>query len=97
MDEKQSTQRRGIMAAGDYAITQLTGVKQGLISSLGTKKSEISWALGGIIFTLSAQLLKIAQEVIEQAPTKESPNARDDIEQIRTKFNEFIDRMVNHE
>ncbi len=89
------TDRKGIMSACDYSIVSMQNIKKGLMD-IGNPKQELVWAIGGIIVALTSNLLAISQDVISQAPTQDKPNALEDIETIRIRFNQFVDGMVSN-
>ena len=90
-----SNQRRTIMGACDYSIATLQGIKKTLGDISNTNK-EINWAIGGIIITLTSQLLKLCNDRFMSLDSEEA-NAKEDIQAIQTQFNEFIDWMLNNE
>lgn len=89
------TQRRTIMGACEYAIASLQNLKKGLMYS-DDKNMEIKWAIGGIVATLSSNLIQIADDVFQEAAQSGEPNARTDILEIQNRFNQFIDRMLSN-
>lgn len=88
--------RKGIMSACDYSIASLQNIKRGLMD-IGSPKHELNWAVGGIVIALASNLLAITQDVITNAAKKDSPNALDDLKEIREKFNGFMDGMLGHD
>lgn len=90
-----SNQERTIMGACDFSIATLQGIKKTL-SDLGNPKKEINWAIGGVIITLTSHLLHLCNDRFTSIDG-EQPNAKEDIKAIKEQFNEFIDRMLNHE
>jgi len=85
--------RRGIMSACEYSISSLQNIKKGFLD-VKNPKHELVWAIGGIIVTLTSNLLMISHDVIENAPTKDTPNALDDIREIQKQFNDMVEKMV---
>jgi len=89
-------QNRTIMGACDYSIAVLQNLKKTLMD-YGNPNQEMTWAIGGIVVTLSSQLLKLCHEIFIDASKSGEPNAKEDIRAIQKSFNEFIDRMVTHD
>ena len=90
------TNRRGIMQACDYSLESLKNIKKSLMD-LGNNNQELVWAVGGIIVALTSNLLAISQEVFEKSPIQDNPSAFNDLQEIKKRFNEFLDNMINHE
>jgi len=85
-----------ILNACEFNIISLQNLKKGLIEC--TKENhQGSWAIAGVIISLSAQLMAVMNEVILKSNLSSNPNARDDLREIQLKFNEFIEDMINHE
>ena len=91
-----SSQKRTIMGACDYSLAALQNLKKDL-AEIGAKHSETNWAIGGIVITLVSQLIRTCGTVFEESAQSGEPNAKQDITEIQTRFNEFVTRMVNHE
>lgn len=85
-----NNQKRTIMGSCDYSIETLKNLKRDM-SQIGAKNSEILWALGGIICAMTSNLLQICDQVF----TEGQGNAKEDLKAVQTKFNAFIDRMVD--
>ena len=90
-----STQNRTIIGALDYSIASLQGIKSALMDIAHPQK-ELNWAVGGIIVTLTSNLLRTCQDTfIETGKTGEA-NAQSDMKIIQGKFNEFMSRMIDN-
>lgn len=89
-------ERRTIMSALDYSIASLQNIKKQLCAS-DAKNPELNWAVGGIIITLSANLLRISQDTIANSVEKNKMDAKENLLEIKYEFNEFIHKMVCHE
>lgn len=89
-------QKRTIMGSCDYSIETLKNLKRDL-SQIGAKNSDIIWAIGGIVCALNSNLLQICDQVFNSSLAERGGNAKEDLRAIQTKFNEFIDRMVDSE
>lgn len=87
------SERTNIMSACEYSIASLQNIKKGLLD-MGSPNQQIAWAIGGIIISLVSNLMKICQEVVDEAAQSGNPNAREDLTKIKTQFNEFIDHMI---
>jgi len=96
MKQKNHKQESTILGACNYSIATLDGIRKTLLD-YGNPKKELNWAVGGLIITLSTQLLRICHERIMESVAVGEPNARDDIKFIQSEFNKFIDGMINHE
>ncbi len=88
-----STQNRTIIGATDYCIESLKNLKKGMLD-LGGKNQKVAMAVGGMIAVMTSNLLKISQEVIEQAAQSPMPDAKADLKLIQSRFNEFLTRMI---
>lgn len=91
-----SNQRRTIMGACEYSIATLQTLKKDLMV-VDAKNQEMNWAIGGIVATLTSQLLKTCNEVFTEAAQTGEPNAKQDLNAIKERFSQFIDQMVNHD
>lgn len=91
-----SSQKHTIMGACDYSIATLQQLKRDL-SDPDSKHGDLNWAIGGIVITLTSQLLHICGKVFEEAAQSGEPNAKQDIQEFQSRFNAFVDQMVNHE
>ncbi len=91
-----STQKRTIMGACEYSIATMQNLKKDL-QDIGTKNQELNWAIGGIVATLSSNLLQICDQVFQESVADGNPNAKQDLTEIKERFTGFIDRMVTHE
>lgn len=86
-------QNRTILGACEYSIATLQGIKKSLMD-YGHPNQDITWAVGGLIVTLSSHLLKLCNEIFLDVAKTGDPNAKDDIREIQDKFNAFIDGML---
>jgi hypothetical protein len=91
MNEKTS-----ILGACNYSLLTLESIKKQLMD-IGAPNSEVAWAVGGIIITLTSKLLKICNDVFNQSALSGNSDAKIDILRIREEFEDFINDMVNHE
>ena len=91
-----SNQNRQIMGCLNYSLATLQEIKTTL-SDVSHPHKEMNWAVGGIISTLSTQLLRICNDTFVQTGNSGEANAQDDLREIQAKFNDFMDRMINHE
>lgn len=88
-------QKRTIIGACDYSISTMQNLKRDL-QDIGANNAELNWAVGGIVATLTSNLLQVCNEVFQQAAMSGEPNAKQDLTEIRRKFSEFIERMVEN-
>jgi len=84
------------MGACEYSIATLQNLKKDL-QEVGAVNQDINWAIGGIVITLSSNLLQICNQVFQESIVLGNPNAKQDLTEIKDRFGEFIDRMINHE
>lgn len=91
-----TSQRRTIIGACEYSIATLQNLKKDL-QDISSVNGELNWAIGGIVATLSSNLLQICDQVFQQSVSEGNPNAKQDLTEIKDKFSQFIDRMVDHE
>ena len=89
-------QKRTIIGACEYAIATMQNLKKDL-QDIGGANQEVNWAIGGIVATLSSNLLQICNQVFQESVADGNPNAQQDLTEIKERFSGFIDRMVNHE
>lgn len=89
-------QRRTIIGMCDYSIAGLQQLKRDLMD-VGNKNQEINWAVGGIVLTLVSNLLQTCEVVFKESMETGIPDAKQDLNEIKQRFNSFIDGMVNHE
>ena len=89
-------QQRTIIGALDYSIATLQNIKTTLMD-LGHAQKELNWAVGGIIITLTSNLLRLCQDTFIEAAQTEEANAKQDMIKIQTKFNDFMERMINND
>ncbi len=91
-----SNQKRTIIGACEYSIATMQNLKRDL-QDVGAANAEVNWAIGGIVSTLTSNLLQICDQVFQESVAGGNPNAKQDLTEINTRFSDFISRMVNHE
>lgn len=91
-----SSQRRTIIGACEYSIATMQNLKKDL-QDVGAANSELNWAIGGIVATLSSNLLQICNQVFQESVAEGKPDAKQDLTEIKERFSEFVNQMVNHE
>jgi hypothetical protein len=91
-----SSQKRTIIGSCDYSIITLQGIKKDLHDLIGEKDSEIAWAIGGIVVTLVRALIEICDEVLIPSVQAGNQDSNVDLREILRKFNEFMERNINH-
>ena len=91
-----SNQKRTIIGACEYSIATLQNLKKDL-QDISAINPELNWAIGGIVSTLSSNLLQICNQVFQESAADGNPNAKQDLTEIKDRFGLFIDRMVNHD
>ncbi len=91
-----SNQRRTIIGACDYTIAAIQNLKRDL-QNIDATNPELNWAIGGIVATLSSNLLMICDQVFQESGADGKPDAKQDLTEIKERFAQFVDRMVNHE
>ena len=89
-------QNRTIMGALDFSLESLKNMKTAMMD-ISHPNKELNWAVGGIITTLVSNLIRVTHETILDTGNAGEANANDDLKIIQTKFNEFMDRMINHD
>jgi len=85
--------RIGVRSACKYAQEMLKQIEKELLNTTRENIEQV-WALNGIYITLTANLLKISEDVLSTSVATGEANAKDDIREIQTKFNAFIDQML---
>lgn len=88
-------QERTIMGACDYSIESLRNIKKALMDQASPHK-ESNWAQGGLILTLTSHLLRISHETILEAAKNGEMDAKKEVLTIQSRFNEFVDQMINN-
>ncbi len=91
-----SSQKRTIIGACEYSIATMQNLKKDL-QDAGAANAELNWAIGGIVATLTSNLLQICNQVFQDAAAGGNPNAKQDLTEIQQQFSVFIEKMVNHE
>jgi hypothetical protein len=93
---KMLNKQRTIIGACDYSLEGLKLLKRELMD-VSCPNKEINWAIGGLVFTLVAHLLQTCEKVIAEAMKEGFTDCKSDMIKIKTRFNEIIDNMINHE
>lgn len=91
-----TNQKRTIIGACEYSIATMQNLKRDLLD-VGAMNSEVNWAIGGIVATLVSNLIQVCDQVFQESVADGKPNAKQDLTEIKQRFGDFIDRMVNHE
>lgn len=91
-----SNQKHTIIGAVEYTIATMQNLKRDL-QDISAANPDLNWAIGGIVATLTSNLLQICNQVFQESCADGNPNAKQDLTEIKAQFSDFIDRMVNHE
>lgn len=91
-----SSQKRTIIGACEYSIATMQNLKQDL-QDISAVNPQVNWAIGGIVATLTSNLLQICDQVFQESIASGHPEAKQDLTEINERFTAFIYRMVNHE
>lgn len=91
-----ANRKRTIMGSIDYSLATLQNLKKGLLE-VGAVNSELNWAIGGIVAILISNLLMTCDQVFQKSSAESTPDAKQDLNEIKDRFGIFIERMVNHE
>lgn len=91
-----SKHKQGLVKALDYTLTNLKTIQHELFT-VDAKKSELAWAVGGLIITITANTMKICEDVISTSTRSEDASAKKDLEDIRDQFNTFINAMIDYQ
>ena len=89
-------QRRTVLGACEYSIKSMQEIKQGMLEH-GSNHQDVMWAIGGIVTTLVSNLIMTCEKVFSESAQLGDSNAHQDISEIKSQFNEFMDRMINDE
>ena len=92
LDKKINT--RSIMGACDSTIKTMQVLRARMLN-VNNPTHELDWAIGGMISSMTAQFLVICNEVFEEALMLGNTEAKSDLISIQTKFNVFLDRMID--
>ena len=84
------------MGAVDYTIATMQQLKKDLMD-LGATDHEITWAIGGVVSTMTATLLQTSNDVFVEALQAHDNDMRTEILEIQKRFNAFVDKMVTAE
>ena len=90
-----SSQQRTIMGALDYSIASLQNIKDAMMDH-GHPQKELNWAMGGLIVTLVSHLMRLCHETFIEALQSDSASPVKDMQAIQSKFNDFIQRMIDN-
>ena len=82
-----------IIGAAEYCLQSIQNLKKGMMD-IGGPNQKVAMAIGGLIVTMTSNLLLISHEVIEQAAQSEQPNAKEDLKLIQKRFNDFLTTMI---
>jgi len=88
-----STQNRTIIGAAEYCLHSIQNLKKGMLD-IGSPNQKVAMAVGGLIVTMTSNLLHICQDVIEDAAQSHQPDAKADLKRIQSRFNEFLTQMI---
>lgn len=91
-----SSQRRTIMGAVDYSIASLQNLKKALID-VSAVNPELNWAVGGVVASLVSNLIQICDQVFQESKADGESTAQKDLQEIGSRLNAFIDRMVTND
>jgi hypothetical protein len=92
-----SNQRKTTLGACNYSIAVLQNLRQDLMD-FDNKNKDILWAIGSITITLTTQILQTCCELFnDPSHLDEEVPVRANLIEIRNRFNEFIDRMIQIE
>lgn len=94
---RSNQNRRSIVSACEYSLENLKNIKKSLLDvNKSHDTQQMNWAVGGLIITLSSNLMSMCNDVILTSLQDESSSARDDILEIQKQFNEFINEMIEN-
>lgn len=91
-----SKERRSIMGAMEYAQHTLKDIKKHMMDT-ESPRHEMMWAIGGLVVTIVANAIKIADEVFDESAKSEEMNAKQDLIQIKEKLNIFMDTLIGQD
>lgn len=89
-------QKRTIIGACDYTIATMKNLKEDLCD-ISAENPELNWGIGGVVATLTSNLIQICDQVFQESVINRPPSAHQDMIKIKEQFGQFIDRMVNNE
>lgn len=81
-------ERRGVMNALIYSIETLRSMHKELVSG------KNRWEVLGLVIMLESYVLKTTLKVVEESLKTAKPSAKDDLLEIKKRFNDFIDHMI---
>lgn len=90
-----TSQQRTIIGACEYSIASMQNLKKDL-QQVGINNPQLNWAIGGIVATLVSHLIQICDQVFQESVADGTPDAKQDLTEIKERFGIFIDRMVTN-
>lgn len=91
-----TNQQRTIIGACDYSIASMQNLKKDL-QQVGANNPQLNWAIGGIVASLVSNVIQICDQVFQEAVAEGKPDAKQDLTEIKERFGDFIDRMVDND
>lgn len=91
-----SAHKQGITKALEYLLFNLKTIQKELLN-IDSQKKAYAWAIGGLLVTLTANLMKISENVINSSLEKNENDAKQDLVNIKEQFNHFIDKMISNQ
>jgi hypothetical protein len=87
-------QKRTIMGGLDYTLASLHEIKRELLD-VGGERQKIAWAVGGLVVSLMANLMRMIEDVImKAAENHETASAKDDLTEILKRFTALMNQML---
>lgn len=96
MTKMPTSQKHTIIGACDYSIASMQNLKREL-QDISAINPELNWAVGGMVATLVSNLLQICDQVFQESSMGDGGNALHDLQEIATRWNQFVVRMLTHE
>lgn len=89
-----TNQRGTIIGAIEYTLATMQNLKKDL-QNFDAINPELNWAIGGLVATLTSNLLQVCDQVFQESAAGGNANAKQDLTEVKERFSAFIDKMVN--
>jgi len=92
INEKTAKQRQSIIKASEH-ILQRTKEWRKCMMNIDNKHQKGAWALGGLLITLTSNLMIITENTFDESMQSGNPDINKDLDTIAHKFNELLTQM----
>lgn len=89
---KTAKQRQSIMRASEMIISRMREWRR-VMTNPELKTQRAAWALGGLVTTVTGNVLHITEQVLEES----KGSAKDDLTEIKRQIDDFFNHMLLQE